>query len=406
MVVTMIRFPSLPATALLATMALCSVSHAADGFLEQIDLFDVGDGKYKSYRIPCLLALPDDTVLAFTSARKSVSDWANIDVLMRRSTDGGKTWAEPQVIADYDTNTADNPVAIYDREQKAVHFLHQVNYEKIYYLRSDDGGKTFSKPVDITGQLEPFQKIYPSKVIAPGPGHGIQLKSGRLVVPVWLSPGKEKEKGKGREHHPSVTAVIYSDDHGKTWQCGDIVPDTLKNPNETVAVEADDGGVYLYVRNEDSAYRHAIAYSKDGVSNWTKPVLHEQLYTPICFASVLRLSSPPDKSRLLFSNPDSHTKTEKIREWGGRPRENLTLRLSYDDGKTWPVSKVIESGRSAYSDLAILSDGTILCLYERGFIEGNDLNTKLLTIARFNLEWLTDGKDSLKDSADSSAKPE
>ncbi len=402
----MIRFPLLPATILLATMALGLTSRADDGFLDQTDLFDVGDGKYKSYRIPCLLALPDDSVLAFTSARKSVSDWADIDILMRRSPDGGKTWEPPQVIANYDANTADNPVAIWDDQEKAVHFLHQVNYEKIYHLRSGDGGKTFSKPTDITEQLAGFQKVYPSKVIAPGPGHGIQLKSGRLIVPVWLSPGAEKKQGKGREHHPSVTSVIYSDDHGKTWQCGDLVPDTLKNPNETMAVEADDGGVFLYVRNEDGAYRHAIAYSKDGVSNWTKPELHKELYTPICFASILRLSGPPEKSRLLFANPNSVTKTEMIRPWGGRPRENLTLRLSYDNGKTWPVSKVLEPGRSAYSDLALLSNGTILCLYERGFIEGNELNTKLLTIARFNLEWLTDGKDSLKNGAPATAQAE
>ena len=80
--------------------------------------------------------------------------------------------------------------------------------------------------------------------------------------------------------------------------------------------------------------------------------------------------------------------------WGGRSRENLTLRMSYDDGKTWPVARVLEPGRSAYSDLAVLTDGTILCLYERGFMEDHKFNTRYMTIARFNLEWLTKGTTS------------
>jgi len=383
--------PRLVAALFLAAGFFIFKAHAESappkGFLEQTDLFDVADGKYKSYRIPCLLALPDGTVLAFTSARKAVSDWADIDIMLRRSTDGGKTWEEAKAVANGGSKPADNPVAIWDGEEKAVHFLHQTNYEKVWYQRSDDGGKTFSEKVDITPQLASLKEKYPWTVIAPGPAHGIQLKNGRLVVPVWLASSKS--------HRPSVVTTIYSDDHGKTWHAGEIVPDTLKNLNETVAVEEGDSGVALYLRNEDPAYQHAISYSKDGATGWTKPALQPELYNPICFSSVLRLSGAPDKSRILFANPDSHAKTETIRNWGARPRENLTFKMSYDDGKTWPVSKVLEPGRAGYSDLAVLPDGTVLCLYERGFMADNNLNTKLLTIARFNLDWLTDGKDSL-----------
>lgn len=366
---------------------------------EQINLFDATDGKYKSYRIPCLLALPDDTVLAITSARKAVSDWADIDILMRRSTDGGRTFAEPVVLADSGKDVADNPVAIWDSQKKVVHFLYQTNYEKIFHRTSSDGGQTFSEPVDITSQLSHLGKQYPWTVIAPGPGHGIQLTkgphAGRLVVPVWICPGEIKKVGKGREHRPSVVATIYSDDNGQTWQGGDIVPDKLKNLNETVAVEMPEGGVMLVLRNEDPAYAKAVSYSKDGATGWSEPELKPDLYTPICFASVLRLPSPDGKDRLLFANPDSRSNTTVIRDWGARPRENLSFKLSYDGGKTWPVNKVLEPGRSAYSDLAVLSDGTILCLYERGFIKGNDLNTQFLTIARLPLEWITEGKDTL-----------
>ncbi|MBI5381804.1 MAG: exo-alpha-sialidase [Opitutae bacterium] len=381
------------------TLPLASAAEPSpeNAMVEKENLFEVTpENPYRSIRIPCILALPDDTVLAFTSARSAVSDWATIRLLLRRSPDGGKTWEPARIVADNGKAVTDNPVAIWDAGKKRVHFLYQVDYSRCFHLWSDDSGRTFSPPVEITAQLAGFQKKYPWHVFAPGPGHGIQLKNGRLIVPVWLSPGELNPSGKGRAHRPSVTSTIYSDDHGATWQCGDIVPDTLKNMNETVAVEADDGGVLLFIRNEDPAFRKAIAYSRDGATGWTKPELNEALYTPVCFASALRLSGAPDKSRILFANPDSRLKTKSMVKWGGRTRENLTIKLSYDGGKTWPVAKVLEPGRSAYSDLTMLSDGTILCFYEHGFMSDNKYNTRYLTVARFNLEWLTDGKDSLR----------
>jgi sialidase-1 len=383
--------------AFLATVLSC-ILHALpdpnDAFFEKENLFEVDD-TYKSIRIPCILALPDNTVLAITSARSVPSDWAVIRLLMRRSTDGGKTWAAPVVLVEDGRNVVDNPVAIWDAQTKVVHFLYQTNYERVWHMQSSDSGKTFGRPVEITRQLAAFHKYYKWNVIAPGPGHGIQMKNGRIVVPVWLCIGALNKSGHGRSHRPSVTSVIYSDDNGKTWQCGDILPDTFKNMNETVAVEADDGGVWLYIRNEDPAYRKAIAYSKDGATNWTALKLAPELYTPICFASVLRISGMPDRSRILFCNPNSPAKTKAQVKWGGRTRENLTVRLSYDEGKTWPVSKVIEPGRSSYSDMTLLPDGTILCMYEHGFNPDNIYNTRYMTVARFNLEWLTDAGDSL-----------
>jgi sialidase-1 len=368
-----------------------------DALVEKENLFEVAEsGGYRSIRIPCLLALPDDTVLAFASARSAVSDWANIRLLMRRSPDGGKTWEPAKTVVGDGQGVTDNPVAIWDAQKQLVHFLYQVDYERIYHLQSADGGKTFSAPVEITPQLGAFQKNYPWGVIAPGPGHAIQLKSGRLVVPVWLSPGKPNPSGNGKSHRPSVTSVIVSDDHGVTWQCGDLLPGKLGNTSETVAVEANDGGVLLFVRNEDPAYQQAIAYSKDGATGWTEPQLNAQLYNPICFSSVLRLSGAPGRSRILFANPDSHAKPKALMKWGGRARENLTFKLSYDEGKTWPIAKVLEPGRSSYSDLAVLSDGTILCFYEQGYIADNPYNNRYMTLARLNLEWITDGKDSLK----------
>jgi sialidase-1 len=356
-------------------------------FIEKQILFEAGGG-YPSIRIPCILALPDNTVLAVAAGRSRVSDWADIDMILRRSTDGGKTWGPVTVLADAGTDVADNPVLLWDRDTKTVHFLHQVDYARVYHRQSADGGKTFSPAVEITPQLGAFKENYNWTVIAPGPGHGIQLKNGRLVVPVWLAAGKQLASGHGRAHQPSVTTSIYSDDHGKTWQCGGILPDTLKNMNETVAVPTDDGGVMFIIRNgEPGAYSKAVSRSPDGATGWTKPELNKALYSPICFGSALRISGAPDKSRILFCNPDSHVNLRPNRSGNGRARMNLTVKLSYDEGRSWPASKVIEPAHSSYSDLAMLPDGTILCLYENA--------NKYVSLARFNLEWLTDVKDSL-----------
>ena len=133
-------------------------------------------------------------------------------------------------------------------------------------------------------------------------------------------------------------------------------------------------------------------------------------------ASLCRLSEKGkhDRDRLLFANPDNLLRFGKPAKPGTmRDRKNLTVKLSYDEGKTWPVARVLEPGTSAYSDLAVGPDGTIYCLYERGSTDGKDhFATRTLTLARFNLEWLSGGQDALGAPADRArpaegkAKPE
>jgi sialidase-1 len=395
---------------------------AAEPRLEKTDLFEAGKGGHKLYRIPGLVVTARGTVLAYCEARKHTGlDWDDIEILLRRSTDGGKTWSAPYTLPRPAGKLArnpvalanvelarraplvregqiafNNPVAIADRDG-AVHFLYCVDYYRCFYLRSDDDGATFSKPVEITATFGQFRKDYDVRVFATGPAHGIQLKSGRLLVPVWLSTGRGNNA-----HHPTVVATIYSDDRGKTWRRGDIVAnetDPLTDPNETVAVELTDGRVLLNLRNDSKANRRAVAFSPDGATRWTRPVFDEQLKEPICMASLCRLSAKgkQDRDRLLFANPDNLLRRGREGAPGTmRDRKNLTVRLSYDEGKTWPVARVLEPGTSAYSDLAVGPDGTIYCLYERGSIDGKDhFATRALTLARFNLEWLSRGKDSL-----------
>jgi sialidase-1 len=187
---------------------------------------------------------------------------------------------------------------------------------------------------------------------------------------VWISPGTQ-----GNAHSPSVAATIYSDDHGATWKAGEIAgPHTpeMPSPNETAAVQLDDGRVMLNIRAPSATQRRIVTFSKDGATQWTPLRFEEQLFEPVCFASMVRLG----RHRLLFVNPDS-TKRE---------RRNLTVRLSEDDGRTWKIKRAIEPGPSAYADLAVLREGTILCLYENG-IQGP---YETLSLARFNREWLNE----------------
>ncbi|MHB8899482.1 MAG: sialidase family protein [Thermoguttaceae bacterium] len=351
--------------------------------VEKTLLFEAGGDGYAVFRIPGIVVTTRGTVLAYCVGRSEPGDWADIDIFLRRSTDGGKTWEPRRKLRDLGTSTVDNPTAIVDRETGAVHMLYQVDYARAFSMRSDDDGKTFSEPVEITSVFEEFRREYDWNVIAPGPGHGIQLRSGRFVVPVWLSTG-------GRRHRPSIVAIITSDDHGRTWRRGAVVVRTdeeFVNPSETVAVELADGRVMLNIRNECPHSRRLVSFSGDGATGWTKPVFDEALFEPVCFASIQRLSVKPqaDKNRILFVNPNS----------GSRARQNLSVRLSYDEGRSWPIGKVLEPGIAGYSDLAVGADGSIYCLYERGGLGGNHYQTAGVTVARFPLEWLTDGQDRL-----------
>jgi sialidase-1 len=391
----------------------------AEPFLEKTDLFEAGKDGYLMYRIPGIVVTSKGSLLAYCEARKHTgNDWDQIDILMRRSTDGGKTWApRRQVVhleAKFERNplavaqklakegelTTNNPVAIVDRKPGVVHFLYCVEYARCFYQRSDDDGATFGKPVEITTTFEQFRKDYDWKVLATGPGHGIQLKTGRLVVPVWLSTGTG-----GNAHRPSALATIYSDDAGKTWQRSEIVArdsEAIRNPNETSLVELADGGVLLNIRSESNVNRRAVAISKDGATAWSKPEFQDALWEPICFASMARFSekATQDRDRILFANPNNLDRgTVPGKPGQVRDRKNLSIKLSYDEGKTWPINKLLEDGPSGYSDLAVGPDGTIYCFYERGTADGNHYHTRFLTLARCNLEWLTEGKDTLKKAA-------
>lgn len=352
---------------------------------EFFDVFPAKSNGVARHRIPGVVVTPKGTVLAYCEARiNGSSDWGEIEIHLRRSADGGQTWDAPRRIAHRGARlegnprkkqggereqTVNNPVAIVDRATGAIEFVYCVNYARAFAMRSTDDGLTWTDPVEITASFEPFRRRYDWKVIATGPGHGIQLKSGRLVVPIWLAYG-----GVG-DHGPSAAGTIYSDDHGRTWRAGDIaVPNDgdYSSPNETMLTELSDGRVMLVTRSLSKANRKIVTTSADGATRWEKPFFHDALWEPRCMASIT--SHPSRSGTLLFSNP--HTLPSV--PGGKSARENLSIKLSRDDGKTWPVNRTLDTRPSAYSDLAVLTDGRVVCLYEAG----NDIR-----LARFDLAW-------------------
>ena len=355
------------------------------------DVYLSGQDGYHTYRIPAIVVTTNGTVLAFCEGRKkSRSDTGDIDLLLKRSADGGQTWSAQQVIWSDDENTCGNPTPVVDQSTGVVWLLmtwnrggdkeDQISYaasrdtRRVFVTHSADDGLTWAKPQEITASVKkPTWGWY-----ATGPVNGIQLTRGahrgRLVIPANHSASvlqTNAARPATRSH------VIFSDDHGKTWQLGGIEEEMT---NESTLAELADGSLLHNMRSYHKQNRRAVATSKDGGLTWSPVKLDDALIEPVCQASLLRCTWPEDggRSRLLFSNPAS------------LKREQMTVRLSYDEGATWPVSKLIYGGPAAYSCLAILPDKSIACLFERG--KKNSYET--ISLARFPLNWLEDGKDS------------
>jgi sialidase-1 len=372
------------------TLLLLQLTTLSAAELAKIDLFEARKGGYHTYRIPGIVSLGHDTLFAWVEARRTgTGDWEDIDILSRVSRDGGATWEPARRLVDAETKPAHNGVALVDSTNGSLHFIYCVNYSQAFHMRSDDGGVTFTRPMEITEAFRSFNTQFLWNVIATGPGHGLQLRAGRFIVPVWLSNG-------GKRHRPSAVGVIYSDDHGATWQAGDLVPNTLINMSETGAVEREDGSVLFNIRSEDRERRRAISISKDGVHQWSRPKFDPALVEPVCFGALTRLtwSEGGRPGRILFCNPDSQSHSGKHGPSydGNMDRVNLTIRMSRDDGATWPVSRVLEPGVTGYSDLTPGPAGSFCCVYERDGVGGSMWDTKFITFIRLDPNWLEAGK--------------
>jgi len=353
-------------------------------------LFRGGDHDYHTHRIPSLLRTQADTLLLLWEGRTaSTSDFGQIHLLVSRSEDVGQSWSDPEIVHCEGTPeeqiTIGNPVPVMDQDTGAIILMLTRNNEEVLVTHSDDDGHTWSAPRDITAQVRPdhWRRYWT------GPGHGLQLRCGsrrgRLVIPSYhLEPHRPGGADICHSH------VVYSDNHGATWQVGgntpldrdieEVVCDGSWWPNgfvwsgcECLAAELHDGELYLTVRNQVSyGRRKAFARSRDGGETWTPLALQPELPGSACQSSLLPLPDPaaPERDHLLFTG---------IARAGNAPagRGNLTLYQSFDGGLTWPRAQLLHDGPSGYSDLCALPDGRVLCVYEAG----NDRYNERLDIA-------------------------
>ena len=351
-------------------------------YLDQRDLFVSGADGYHMYRIPATAVTTQGTLLTFCEGRRnSRHDYGEIDILMKRSVDGGETWGEQQVLWSDPGKTCGNPAAVVDQDTGDIWMVNCWNLvhetirtseqaqksRRVYVYHSGDDGLTWSEPRDITRDVMPADWT----MYFTGPGRGIQLAGGRLVIPCCHQTALEA----GERCWPCH--VIYSDDHGASWAVGGAA----EAGDESQVVELGDGTLLLAIRDFSRSGRHKVAVSRDSGLSWSALRDHPDLGGADCQVCIARLTDEArhDRNRLIFSCA------------AGATRERMSIRLSYDEGETWPVSKLLHAGPSAYSCLAVLPDGVMTCLYERG--EGSPYEG--IALARFNLEWLTEGHDGL-----------
>ncbi len=350
---------------------------------ENTVVFRSGRGGYHTYRIPALIVTKEGTLLAFCEGRRNGrGDSGEINTLLRRSLDGGKTWGPVRKVAVDGPNTFGNPCPVVDQSTGTIWLTltHNIGEDHeseikmgtgkgtrtVWICNSTDDGATWSTPVEITASTKkPNWAWY-----ATGPGVGIQLRTGRLVIPCDYALLGTRDYG---------SHVIYSDDKGETWKIGG---DVFPRVNESQVVELEDGSMMLNMRSYQGQFCRTVAVSKDQGLTFSQGKPDETLVEPVCQASFLRYTtkSTHGKSRLLFSNPAS------LR------RNMMTVRMSYDEGKTWPVMKLLDPRFGAYSCLTVLPDMDIGLLYECGDKDAYET----ITFARFGLDWLTDGEDKLR----------
>jgi hypothetical protein len=366
---------------LLLYLAFLSQSRAAELKVEEQELWTSGKDGYHTYRIPSLLVTPKGTVLAFCEGRKTAGgDHGDLDLLVKRSTDGGRTWSAQAIVyeeGDTAKITIGNPCPVVDRSTGTIWLPFCRDNKHVLLTHSDDEGVTWSEPRDLTREAVGKDWVW----VATGPGVGIQLEQGphegRLVIPC------DHRKTLGDKTSEWNSHMMYSDDHGKTWRISGPIQ---AGGNECQIVELKDGTILVNTRMQGGFEgMRGLATSTDGGASFTTIRHEKQLPCPKCQGGMIRLASTDAKSPglILVSNPFPIPSTD------GKPassRIRLTLRTSADDGKTWSAGRELYPHKAAYSSPAQLADGTILCLYEGG----EKSAYSALRLARFSPDWLTE----------------
>ncbi len=350
-------------------------------------VFAAGEDGHKSYRIPAIVTLPGGDLLAFAEGRVEGSgDFGDINIVMKRSRDKGKTWSPMQVVADYETLQAGNPAPVVDLTDPAhpggrVFLFYNTGnnheyevrmkkgYREVWYKTSVDGGKTWDEAVNITAQThrinqpevnEAYRFPEDWRSYANTPGHAMQFHSGPYKGRIYVA-ANHSEGDARKDFTDYVAHGYYTDDHGKTFKISENIP--VSGSNESTAAQISGGRLLFNSRDQSRKKRSRIvSVSNDGGATWTSSAHDPDLPDPVNQGSLLAIGKYRGKEHIAFSNAADPSR-----------RDNLTLRISNDDGKTWfrniPVAKSPEgytgSAYAAYSDIVVLSPRQIGILFER-----------------------------------------
>ncbi|MDD3788827.1 MAG: sialidase family protein [Petrimonas sp.] len=329
---------------------------------QSVTVFEKNTDGYACYRIPAIITTQKGSILAFAEARKtSCSDTGDIDLVMKRSTDGGKSWSPLMIVRDDGDNVSGNPVPIINETNGRIVLVSCGNRgedteseiiagtsnegRRVYVMFSDTDGLSWSAPKEITSSVKkPNWTWY-----ATGPCHGIQLQDesykNRLIVP------SNHVKAGTNDH---FSQMLYSDDGGETWHLGEST--NVPNGNESSAVELPNGTVLLNMRNMNQQEKHRLqAVSADGGATLGEMQHITQLIEPVCQANIINYTKNGNiTNTLLFSNPHSTV------------RKNMTIQISRDGGRNWKKAATVFEGHSAYSDMTVFNNGDVGILYENG----------------------------------------
>ena len=322
---------------------------ANDG-ISKVDVFRAGEDGYDTFRIPALLETHKKSLLAFCEGRRfSRSDSGDIDLVMKRSQDGGRTWSALQLISDMGPNTVGNPCPVQDHRTGHIFLPLTFNpgnvtesqiidrtveaRRRVFLAPSDDDGRSWAPPREITASVRKPEWTW----YATGPGVGIETRSGRLIIPCNHAVEGSSD---------FFSHVIFSDDGGRTWLLGGSAE---AGTNECQVVELPDRTLLLNMRSYHGKNRRAISRSRDGGLTWSPVEWDDALVEPVCQASLIAAGKV-----LYFSNPAS------------TQRERMTVRSSFDGGRSWPGQLLLHEGPAAYSSLAPAGGKDLGCLYECG----------------------------------------
>ena len=353
----------IPAFFLAAFLVVSCQTTSDNAILMQV-LWSQEDTTHNNFRIPSLIVSKNNTLLAFSEGREE-GDAGNIDILLKRSIDNGKTWGEQIVVWDDAGNTCGNPCPVVDQRTGRIILFMTWNLgsdreadiirkksestRMPYITFSDDDGLTWSTPKNVSESAKREEWGW----YATGPGVGIQLWSkkykDRLVIPCnnsYDDPGNPRD-GFGYGSH-----VLLSDDGGTNWRMSESI---MPEVNESQVVELDDGTLMMNMRSYQGKASRATSISYDGGETWSEVQHDSQLVEPVCQGSILQYGEYEKGKMYLFSNPAV-----------SNSRSYMSIKTSFDGCQTWPNSKLIYAGPSAYSCLTTLPDGNVGLFFEAG----------------------------------------